>query len=114
MVVSTGQWANIMGLNDGGRPIYNASQPQNAGGVVTPTSLLGNVAGLNLYVDPVNGGDGDGTILIVNPDAFTWYESPTYQLRAEATSDGSVTVGLYSFGAFAVKVAAGAFKNNKQ
>jgi HK97 family phage prohead protease len=114
MVVSTGQWANIMGLNDGGRPIYNASQPQNAGGVVTPTSLLGNVAGLNLYVDPVNGGDGDGTILIVNPDAFTWYESPTYQLRAEATSDGSVTVGLYSFGALAVKVAAGAFKNNKQ
>jgi HK97 family phage prohead protease len=114
MVVSTGQWANIMGLNDGGRPIYNASQPQNAAGVVTPTSLLGNVAGLNLYVDPVNGGDGDGTILIVNPDAFTWYESPTYQLRAEATSDGSVTVGLYSFGALAVKVAAGAFKNNKQ
>jgi HK97 family phage prohead protease len=113
MVVSTGQWANIMGLNDSGRPIYNASQPQNAGGVVTPTSLLGNVAGLNLYVDPVNGGDGDGTILIVNPDAFTWYESPTYQLRAEATSDGSVTVGLYSFGALAVKVAAGAFKNNK-
>jgi HK97 family phage prohead protease len=113
MVVSTGQWSNIMGLNDSGRPIYNASQPQNAGGVVTPTSLLGNVAGLNLYVDPVNGGDGDGTILIVNPDAFTWYESPTYQLRAEATSDGSVTVGLYSFGALAVKVAAGAFKNNK-
>jgi HK97 family phage prohead protease len=113
MVVSTGQWANIMSLNDGGRPIYNASQPQNAGGVVTPTSLLGNVAGLNLYVDPTNGGDGDGTLLIVNPDAFTWYESPTYQLRAEATSDGSVTVGLYSFGALAVKVAAGAFKNNK-
>jgi HK97 family phage prohead protease len=114
MVVSTGQWSNIMGLNDGGRPIYNASQPQNAGGVVTPTSLLGNVAGLNLYVDPTNAGDGDGTILVINPDAYTWYESPTYQLRAEATADGSVTVGLYSFGAVATKVAAGAFKNNKQ
>jgi HK97 family phage major capsid protein len=114
MVVSTGQWSNIMGLNDAGRPIYNASQPQNAGGVVTPTSLLGNVAGLNLYVDPTNAGDGDGTILVINPDAYTWYESPTYQLRAEATSDGSVTVGLYSFGALAIKVAGGAFKNNKQ
>lgn len=113
MVVSTGQWSNIMGLNDSGRPIYNASQPQNAGGVVTPTSLLGNVAGLNLYVDPTNGGDGDGTIIIVNPDAYTWYESPTYQLRAESTADGSVTVGLYSFGALAVKIAGGAFKNNK-
>ena len=113
VIVSTGQWSNIMTLNDGGRPIYNASQPQNAGGVVTPTSLLGNVAGLNLYVDPVNGGDGDGTIIIVNPDAYTWYESPTFQLRAEATSDGSITVGLYSFGALATKIAAGAFKNNK-
>jgi len=113
MVVSTGQWANIMGLNDSGRPIYNASQPQNAAGVVTPTSLTGNVAGLNLYVDPTNAGDGDGTMLIINPDAYTWYESPSYQLRAESTADGSVTVGIYSFGALAVKVAGGAFKNNK-
>ena len=113
MVVSTGQWANIMTLNDAGRPIYNASQPQNAGGVVTPTSLTGNVAGLNLYVDPTNGGDGDGTILIVNPDAYTWYESPTYRLRAESTAAGQVTIGYYGYGAIATKVAAGAFQNNK-
>jgi len=113
MVVSTGQWSNIMSLNDNGRPIYTASQPQNAGGAVAPTSLTGNVAGLNLYVDPTNGGDGDGTILIVNPDAYTWYESPTYRLRAESTANGSVTVGYYGFGAIATKVAAGAFKNNK-
>ena len=113
MVVSTGQWSNIMTLNDAGRPIYNASQPQNAGGVVTPTSLTGNVAGLNLYVDPENGGDGDGTILIVNPDAYTWYESPTYRLRAESTAAGQVTIGYYGYGAIATKVGAGAFKNNK-
>jgi phage head maturation protease len=113
MVVSTGQWSNIMGLNDAGRPIYNASQPMNAGGVVTPTSLLGNVAGLNLFVDPTNAGDGDGTIVIVNPDAYTWYESPSYQLRAESTADGSITIGVYSFGACATRIAAGAFKNNK-
>ena len=114
MVVSTGQWSNIMSLNDAGRPIYTASQPMNAGGAVAPTSLTGNVAGLNLYVDPTNAGDGDGTILIVNPDAYTWYESPTYRLRAESTANGSVTVGYYGFGAIATKVAAGAFKNNKQ
>ena len=113
MIVSTGQWSNAMSLNDAGRPIYNASQPQNAGGVVTPTSLTGNIAGLGLYVDPTNGGDGDGTILVVNPDAYTWYQGQSYQLRAEATSDGSITVGIYSFGALAVKIAAGAFKNNK-
>jgi len=113
MVVSTGQWSNIMSLNDSGRPIYTASQPMNAGGQVAPTSLTGNVAGLNLYVDPTNGGDGDGTILIVNPDAYTWYESPTYRLRAESTAAGQVTIGYYGFGAIATKVAAGAFKNNK-
>jgi HK97 family phage prohead protease len=113
MVVSTGQWSNIMSLNDAGRPIYTASQPMNAGGAVAPTSLTGNVAGLNLYVDPTNAGDGDGTILIVNPDAYTWYESPTYRLRAESTAAGSVTIGYYGFGAIATKVAAGAFKNNK-
>ena len=114
MIVSTGQWSNIMGLNDNGRPIYTATNPMNAGGQVSPSSLLGNVAGLNLYVDPTNAGDGDGTILIVNPDAYTWYESPSYQLRAESTADGSITVGVYSFGACATKIAAGAFKNNKQ
>ena len=114
MIVSTGQWSNIMSLNDAGRPIYTASQPMNAGGAVAPTSLTGNVAGLNLYVDPTNAGDGDGTILIVNPDAYTWYESPTYRLRAESTANGSVTIGYYGFGAIATKVAAGAFKNNKQ
>jgi HK97 family phage prohead protease len=113
MVVSTGQWSNIMSLNDAGRPIYTASQPMNAGGQVAPTSLTGNVAGLNLYVDPTNAGDTDGTILIVNPDAYTWYESPTYRLRAESTAAGQVTIGYYGFGAIATKVAAGAFKNNK-
>jgi hypothetical protein len=70
----------------------------------TPTSLTGNVAGLNLYVDPTNAGDGDGTILIVNPDAYTWYESPTYRLRAESTAAGQVTIGYYGFGAIATKV----------
>jgi phage head maturation protease len=114
MIASTGQWSNLMTLNDSGRPIYSqVSNPMNQPGVSVPTSLTGNVAGLNLYVDPTNGGDGDGTLLIVNPDAYTWYEGTSYQLRAESTADGSITVGVYSFGAVATKIAAGAFKNNK-
>ena len=115
MIVNTSQWSNIMTLNDAGRPIYNASQPMNAGGSVTPTALQGNVAGLNLYVTPntASGTDTDGSIIIVNPDAYTWYESPTYRLRAESTAAGSVTIGYYGFGAIATKVGAGAFKNNK-
>jgi HK97 family phage prohead protease len=116
MIVNTSQWSNIMTLNDAGRPIYTASNPMNAGGVVTPTALQGNVAGLNLYVTPntAAGTDTDGSILIVNPDAYTWYESPTYRLRAESTAAGQITIGYYGFGAIATKVAAGAFKNNKQ
>ena len=114
MIASTGQWSNLMTLNDAGRPIYSqVSNPMNQPGVAVPTSLTGNVAGLNLYVDPTNGGDGDGTLLIVNPDAYTWYEGTSYQLRAESTADGSITVGVYSFGAVATKIAAGAFQNNK-
>jgi HK97 family phage prohead protease len=116
MIVNTAQWSNIMTLNDAGRPIYTASQPQNAGGVVSPTALQGNVAGLNLYVTPntAAGTDTDGSIVIVNPDAYTWYESPTYRLRAESTATGEITIGYYGYGAIATKVAAGAFKNNKQ
>ena len=115
MIVNTSQWSNIMTLNDAGRPIYTASQPQNAGGAVSPTALQGNVAGLNLFVTPntASGTDTDGSILIVNPDAYTWYESPTYRLRAESTAAGQVTIGYYGYGAIATKVGAGAFKNNK-
>ena len=115
MIVNTSQWSNIMTLNDAGRPIYNAVNPMNAGGSVVPTALQGNVAGLNLYVTPntASGTDTDGSIVIVNPDAYTWYESPNYRLRAESTAAGSVTIGYYGFGAIATKVGAGAFNNNK-
>ncbi|CAB4142235.1 hypothetical protein UFOVP440_23, partial [uncultured Caudovirales phage] len=53
------------------------------------------------------------SIMIINPDAYTWYEGTSYQLRAESTADGSITVGVYSFGAVATKIAAGAFGVNK-
>jgi len=42
ILMNTSQWANLMTLNDNGRPIYAAAQPQNAGGVVGPTSIRGN------------------------------------------------------------------------
>ena len=115
ILMNTSQWSNAMSLNDAGRPIYNASQPSNAGGVVTPTSLRGNIAGLDLYVTANTAAttDLDDSILVINPDAYTWYEGTSYQLRAESTADGSITVGVYSFGAVATKIAAGAFGVNK-
>ena len=70
LVVSPEFWAGIMGLNDSGRPIYNATNPQNAGGAVSPQSLRGNVAGLDLYVSRSQSGTGDGDAFIVNPDSL--------------------------------------------
>jgi phage head maturation protease len=116
ILVNTSQWSNLMGLNDSGRPIYNeVTQPMNQPGLATPTSLRGRVAGLDLFVTANTAAttDTDDSIMIINPDSYTWYESPSYQLRAESTADGSITVGVYSFGAVATKIAGGAFGINK-
>jgi phage head maturation protease len=115
IIMNTSQWSNVMSLNDSGRPIYNAAQPQNAGGVVRPDSVRGNVAGLDLYVTANTAAttDTDGSILIVNPDAYTWYESPTFQLRADVIATGQISIMMYGYGAIATKIGAGAFKNNK-
>jgi HK97 family phage prohead protease len=115
IIANTSQWSNIMTLNDAGRPIYTASQPQNAGGAVAPTSIRGNVAGLDLFVtaNTASTTDTDGSLLIVNPDAYTWYESPTYQLRADVVATGQVSIAMYGYGAIATKLGAGAFKINK-
>ena len=118
LIANTSQWSNLMSLNDTGRPIYNeVTNPMNQPGSATPTALRGRVAGLDLFVTAnvatANNTDKDGSLLIVNPDAYTWYESPTYRLRAESTAAGSVTIGYYGFGALATKVGAGAFAVNK-
>jgi HK97 family phage prohead protease len=118
LLVTPDQWANIMSYNDSGRPIYNAAQPQNAGGVVSPQSLRGSVAGLDLYVSRnFTGSGGDGTadysMAVINPESYTWYESPRFQLRTNVNSDGTVDLGYYGFGALATKVAAGANWFNK-
>ena len=115
IIANTSQWANLMTLNDSGRPIYNAQVPQNAGGVVAPTSVRGNVAGLDLYVTANTAAttDTDGSMLVVNPAAYTFYESPTFQLRADVIASGEVYVSLYGYGAIATKIGAGAFKINK-
>jgi HK97 family phage major capsid protein len=115
IIMNTSQWSNVMTLHDGGRPIYNAQVPQNAGGVAAPTSVRGNVAGLDLYVTANTAAttDTDGSILVVNPDAYTWYEGPTYQLRADVIASGSISIVMYGYGAIATKIGAGAFKVNK-
>ena len=113
IVVTPAQWANIMSYNDNGRPIYIAANPQNAGGALSPLSVRGSVAGLDLRVSryitsaaPV--GTGDYSMLVVNPDAYTWYEGARQQLRTNINSDGTVDILLFGQGAVATKLGAGA------
>ena len=118
IVVSPEAWAKIMSYSDNGRPIYIASNPQNNGGVLAPDSVSGTVAGLQLRVSRLISGTGgtglgDYSMCIVNPESYTWYESPRFQLRTNVNSDGTVDLGYYGFGALATKVAAGANWYNK-
>ena len=114
IIVSPAQWGAIMGLVDGqNRAIYTATQPMNAGGNASPVSLKGNINGYNLYVDRNLSGTGDDSIIVVNPESYTWYESPTYQLRADVIASGEISIMMYGYGAIATKLGAGAFKNNK-
>ena len=115
VVCSPTQWTNIVSLVDSSkRPIFNAAAPMNAGGDVQVNSIRGTVLGLPLYVDYNLQGDGDGTIIVLNRDSYTWYESPRLQLRAEKVGTGKVEIGMYGYYAIATKVAGGAFKFNKQ
>jgi HK97 family phage prohead protease len=114
VICSPKQWSNIVGLVDGQkRPIFNAAAPQNAAGSLAVDSIRGTVLGLPLYVDYTISGEADNSIIVVNRDSYTWYESPRLQLRAEKVGTGKIEVGYYGYGAIATKVAAGAFKFNK-
>ena len=111
IIMSPAQWGAVMGLVDGqNRAIYTAVNPVNAGGSASPTSLRGQINGLNLYVDRNLSGTGDGTIIVVNPESYTWYESPTFKLEAAVIASGQINVAYYGYGAIATKVAAGAYK----
>ena len=118
IVVSPGQWTNIMGYNDNGAPLYNAAQPSNAAGNVRGDSLRGVVSpGLNLFVSRSIGNagpttsTGDFSMVVVNPDAWTWYESPRFNLRTNINSDGTIDILYYGYAAIAPKIPFGACWN---
>jgi HK97 family phage prohead protease/HK97 family phage major capsid protein len=115
IVVSPEQWGALMGLVDSSnRPIFQQTiNPQNAGGTLTATAVRGNLLGLNLRVSRAltdTAGLGDNTLIVVNPDAYTWYESPRLSLQTNLISTGQVQVGYYGYGAIATKLGAGAYR----
>jgi HK97 family phage prohead protease/HK97 family phage major capsid protein len=115
IIVSPEQWGALMGLVDGSnRPVFQQTiNPQNAGGTLTATAVRGNLLGLNLRVDrqlTTGSGVGDNTMIIVNPQSYTWYESPRLSLQTNLISTGQVQVGYYGYGAVATKLGAGAYR----
>lgn len=119
LVVSPTQWGNIMGYAESsGRPIFNATNPQNAAGSVTPQSLRGTVAGLDLYVSRSIGVAANtstanlASLFTVNPDSFTWYESSRFRLQTDVVATGQIKVAYYGYGALAQKVVNGIRHNN--
>jgi HK97 family phage prohead protease len=112
VAVSPDVWAEIMGLNDAGRPIYIASNPMNAAGALSPSSTRGNVAGLDLFVSRSLSGTGDGSIYVINPDALTFYESARLSLQTNVIATGQIQVGYYGYAAVAPKLPGGYTSND--
>jgi HK97 family phage prohead protease len=114
-VANGSQWQLLMGSTDNtGRPIYSASQPMNAGGLVQPGSIRGNVLGLDLYVDKNFTATTtiDDSAVILAPEAFTVYQSPTAYMSVNVVSNLQVQVAIYGYMATIAKMPKGIVKFN--
>jgi HK97 family phage prohead protease len=113
-VAGPSQWSLLMGATDStGRPIYNAAQPMNSGGLSTPTSIRGNVLGLDLYVDhQMVSTTIDDSAFIVAPEAMTVYRSPQAYMSVNVVSNLQVQVAIYGFMATIVKMPNGLVRYN--
>ncbi len=113
-VAGPSQWSLLMGATDStGRPIYNATAPMNSGGLSTPTSIRGNVLGLDLYVDhQMVATTIDDSAFIVAPEAMTVYRSPQAYMSVNVVSNLQVQVAIYGFMATIVKMPKGLVRYN--
>jgi HK97 family phage prohead protease/HK97 family phage major capsid protein len=114
ILVSPEQWGALMNLADNGRPIYqNLIGNSNQAGNLTGQSVRGNLLGLNLRVSrnlATAAPTGDNSLIIINPDSYTWYESSRFRLETNVVATGQIKVAYYGYGALATKVGAGAYR----
>jgi HK97 family phage prohead protease len=115
LIASTDVWAAIMGYADStGRALYTASNPMNASGNVSVSSLTGQILGTNLYVDPYVLASGfiDDSCFLIVPEAITYYESPVTKLQVQLSDNGKISVQIYGYASVLTKVAGGIRKFN--
>jgi len=108
-IAGTSQWSLLLGATDStGRPIYNAGAPFNSGGNAVPTSLRGNVLGLDLYVDPnMVATTIDESAFICVPSAIAIYESPVLRLSTNQPVSGEIETMIYGYMAVKTLVSGG-------
>jgi HK97 family phage prohead protease len=114
-IANGAQWQLLTGAVDStGRPIYSASQPMNAGGLVQPGSIRGNVLGLDLYVDKNFAATTvvDDSAIILAPEAFTVYQSPQAYMSVNVVSNLQVQVAIYGYMATIAKMPKGIIRYN--
>ena len=114
-IANGAQWQLLTGAVDStGRPIYSASQPMNAGGLVQPGSIRGNVLGLDLYVDKNFAATTvvDDSAIILAPEAFTVYQSPQAYMSVNVVSNLQVQVAMYGYMATIAKMPNGIVRFN--
>jgi hypothetical protein len=113
-IAGTSQWSLLIGAKDTtDRPIFTAQNPMNAGGASSPTSIRGNILGLDLYVDAgmVNTTIDDSAFIIV-PSAIAIYESPVLRLSTNIPTSGEIELMLYGYLATKTLVSGGLQRYN--
>ena len=98
-VSGTSIWSLLMGATDTtGRPIYNAGNPMNNAGSAIPTSIRGNVLGLDYYVDPnMVSTSIDESAFIIEPRSIEIFESTALQLATNVPTTGEIEIMLYGY-----------------
>jgi HK97 family phage prohead protease len=115
LVINTAWWETIMAADDTtNRPLFMASNPQNNPGNISGQSIVGDVLGLNTFVDPHMAITTliDDSAFIVAPESFTFYEAPKTTLNVQALSNGRLQVAVYGYYAIAPKVGGGVRRFN--
>jgi HK97 family phage major capsid protein len=98
-VSGTSIWTTLLGATDTtGRPIYNAGNPMNNAGSAIPTSIRGNVLGLDYYVDPnMVATSIDESAFIIEPRSIEIFESPALTLATNVPTTGEIEISLYGY-----------------
>ena len=112
LVVGKSWWSTLIGaLDTTGRPLFNprpSNMAMNTAGVANPTSVRGDVLGLDMWVDRQMVATAlDNSAFVIAPESIGLYESSRTMLSIEVLPTLEYQVALYGYFTPLVKQAAG-------